>query len=128
MRRGDRFTKRIPRDSLCKDKRAGRRIDLSKFVDAAWVVAQQKLQKNLCWWCFTFMNWVVRNRKNGLTCERLNNNEAHHKKNCVLACHRCNSRRLSRDRALLQKYFKLWYMKTFDVCFQIDDERRPSFM
>jgi hypothetical protein len=41
------------------------------------------------------MQVLNRKKSDGLTIERLNNNEPHTTKNCILCCNRCNCKRLS---------------------------------
>ena len=122
----DRWTKRIIRDSKQADNRANRPFELAKFVDSEWLEEQQTLQQNLCHHCEGFMDWIKRNHRTGLTVERLDEKQPHHKSNCVLSCKRCNSKRLSRENSLLRKYFFRWYRNTFDVR-QTLSNRRGSF-
>ena len=53
------------------------------------------LQLNKCFYCLTDMQVLNRKKSDGLTIERLNNNEPHTTKNCILCCNRCNCKRLS---------------------------------
>ena len=98
------------------------------MVDTAWCENQIDLQQNRCYHCGVFMNWMNRQARNGLTCERLDTALPHHKDNCVLCCFRCNNRKLSKDKALLLRYFRKWYCKTFDVEQTTDSERRPQLV
>ena len=75
-----------------------------------------------------FMDWIKRCHRPGLTLERLDDTEAHHKSNCVLACKSCNSRKLSKEKSLMLRYFRKWYRATFDVVPQFTNQRRCTFV
>jgi len=119
----DRWPKRIIRDSRQADKRAKRTVSEAEYLDEEWLENQQTVQQNLCYHCEGFMDWVKRNKSDGLTAERLDEALPHHKSNCVLACKSCNSRRLSKEKSLLRKYFFRWYRLTFDIKSPITNRR-----
>jgi len=119
----DRWPKRIIRDSKQADIRAGRAYNPDEFLDEAWLENQQTRQQNKCYHCGKFMNWIIRNGVDGLTCERLDNSKPHHKDVCVLACKSCNSKKLSREQSLLRRYFFRWYRNTFDVRQSVTNRR-----
>ena len=124
MRIGDRWLKRIVRDSRQADLLSGRPIRPDDFVTTEFLEGIQISQDNECYHCGRFMDWIKRNHRPGLTLERLNDSEAHHKSNCVLACKSCNSRKLSHNKSLLLRYFRKWYRATFDVAVQFTNNRR----
>jgi DNA-directed RNA polymerase subunit RPC12/RpoP len=128
MRIGDRWSKRIVRDSRQADLLAGRPIRDQDFVNSEFLESLQVSQENRCYHCGIFMDWIKRNHRPGLTLERLDNEQAHHKNVCVLACKSCNSRKLSKEKSMLLRYFRKWYRATFDVRPQfIKDNRRCTF-
>ena len=128
MRIGDRWAKRIVRDSKQADIIGGRPIRPVDFVDSDFLEGLQIDQDNRCYHCGIFMDWIKRCHRPGLTLERLDDNEAHHKSNCVLACKSCNSRKLSKEKSLMLRYFRKWYRATFDVVPQFTNERRCTFV
>ena len=119
----DRWQKRILRDSKRADKIARRPVIEAEFLTEPWCNEQQTKQQNLCYHCEGFMDWIKRNKKTGLTAERLDNSLPHHRSNCVLACKSCNSRKLNYKQHLLRKYFFRWYRHVFDVKQQFTNRR-----
>ena len=116
MRYVDRWYFRCVRDSMKTDIAANRPFHREDYISTKQLIALQEVQRNRCYYCNVFMNWVERRKsKNGLTIERLRTDLPHLKTNCVLACKSCNSTRYSRDRGLLKRYFSLWRDRTFDI-------------
>ena len=129
MRIGDQWHKRIPRDCKCTDRKKNRDWDPKKMVDTEWCLKQVDLQQNKCHYCGVFMDWINRQKPNGLTVERLKaGHHPHHKDNCTLCCFRCNTKRMTPSQKILKKYLYMWYRKVFDVQVQTTGERRPSFL
>ena len=117
MRVQDRWYYRIIRDSKTSDRLAKRTIEYpDKYVTTLDLVKMQEAQRNRCNYCHVFMYWMQRRKgKTGLTLERFNNALPHYADNCCLACKKCNSQKLDREKGLLKKYFCLWYNKTFGI-------------
>lgn len=130
MRVSDRWHFRIARDSRYNDNQKGRTIDPTiEYITPKYLQSLQKKQQNLCHYCQTPMNWLRRrDRKNGLTVERSDNNLAHYRSNCKsLCCKSCNSRRLSYENGLLLRYFSKWKNLVFDSNVYVQSERRPGY-
>ena len=128
MRLSDRYPTRIVRDARHKDKIAGRMYRTPDFVTPEWVESQQNIQGNKCFWCLKFMDWIKRNKADGLTCERLDNSLPHTTANCVLACHRCNSKKLTALQGFIRRLFAQWReFSNKPVNAFRDDQRRPRF-
>ena len=130
LRESDNWYNRIVRDSRYNDKKANRQIDPAvAYVTTPDLLNLQNEQQNQCYYCWEGMGWMERSRNPcGLTLERLNNNLPHYKTNCVLACKRCNSRRYSKNRGLLMRYFKKWKALTFDPVVQFQSSRSPNYV
>ena len=131
MRTGDRWYKRIVRDSRYNDRMRDRTIDPTRpYIDSQTLIDFQNEQQNLCYYCQTPMNWIQRRSgKTGLTLERKNNRVPHYKSNCLgLCCKSCNSKRYTRERGLLMRYFQKWKSIALDVRVQTDDPRAQSFV
>ena len=128
MRLQDRWMYRIPRDSKASDKRRRRQFKVEDFITTTVLEQLQTRQRNRCWYCDEFMDWLERrSTKTGLTVERKDTNLAHVVDNCVLCCKSCNSRKYSREKGLLKRYFSKWYNKTFEIR-QPMTNRRCSFV
>ena len=130
MRTGDRWYKRIVRDSRYNDGRHNRVIDPAiPYIDTEMLVRFQQEQQNRCWYCDVFMNWLERrSNKTGLTLERADNALPHYKTNCRgLCCKSCNSKRYTQDHGLLKRYFTKWKHAVFEIRGNTNGERRASF-
>ena len=130
MRKQDRWYNRIVRDSRRSDRLAKRLVkDVDRYVTTEDLIKMQQDQRNRCYYCQIFMDWIQRRRGGtGLTLERFNNCLPHYTSNCCLACKACNSKRVSREEGLLKKYFNIWYEKTFGVTRKWQGNRRCSFV
>ena len=116
MRYVDRWYFRCVRDSRSMDLAANRLVNDKDYISTKKLIALQKEQLNRCYYCNIFMNWIERRKsRNGLTIERLRTDLPHISTNCVLACKSCNSRRYSREKGLLKRYFSIWRDRTFDI-------------
>ena len=108
-RDSDRWYRRIVRDCKASDYKAGREVNLENYVQSGQLEVMQDNQQNKCWYCQEQMCWLERRRaRNGLTCERMDNSLPHETGNCKLACKRCNSRKFSREKGILMRYFCIW--------------------
>ena len=109
MRIQDRWYNRIIRDSIRNDKKAGRDITQEPYINSETLLHLQNEQQNKCYYCLCDMQWMERrSSKDGLTVERADNNKAHFISNCSLCCKRCNSRKFSKEKGLLMRYFSKW--------------------
>ena len=128
MRKNDRWFHRIVRDSKTNDLKK-RTIDPDiPYIDAEFLKNLQTTQKNRCYYCQTFLNWIERRScKQGLTVERMDNSLPHYKTNCTLACKSCHSKVFSREQGLMKRYFSKWKHKTFDLKVP-QYERSASFL
>ena len=126
----DKWYNRIVRDSRYNDGRMKREIDpQQQYIDTPTLLGFQSEQENKCYYCQVMMNWLQRRSgKNGLTLERTNNDLPHYTSNCTgLVCKSCNSKKYSRTRGLLLRYFTKWRNQALDVRVRTGGERSPSF-
>ena len=68
-------------------------ISNGDYINADWIIDKYHKQKGRCFYpnCgFQPMQFENRNKYNGLTIERLDNDLPHTKDNCVIACRNCN--------------------------------------
>jgi len=131
MRTSDRWYNRIIRDSRYNDRVAGRIIDPTiQYITSAHLLEFQNKQSNRCYYCQVSLNWMRRrDRKNGLTLERRDNNLPHYLTNCVgLCCKSCNSKRLPMNVGILKRYFSKWKIKALDPYVMVDGLRRGCFV
>ena len=126
MNENDRYYKRMIRDAKAKDLKYNR-YNEQDHVDSPFLEKLHNSQQSLCIYCHSMMDWIVRNKGNGMTLERINNDIGHVKSNCVLACHHCNSMKRSYEKRLLAKYFYRWYHNVFDIA-PPNYNRRCSFI
>ena len=70
-----------------------RLFQVDEFIDREFLKRMRKDQNNLCHYCKIIMQSEHRREHDGLTVQRLDNNIAHVKTNCVLACYKCNCHR-----------------------------------
>ena len=121
MREADEWQNRIVRDSKRFDIRKGI-YDRENLVDKEFLLAQNEKQRTMCFYCDVPMAQHNRNIRQGLTLERLDVSKGHIKSNCVLCCKSCNSRRIHRDRALIQRLLVKWNTPNHT---EWDSGRRP---
>ena len=107
MRVADEWQNRIVRDSKRFDIRHGL-YDKDNLVDTEFLLGQNEKQRTLCFYCEVPMAQHKRTIRQGLTLERLDVTKGHIKSNCVLACKSCNSKRIHRDRSLIQRLLVKW--------------------
>ena len=130
-READNWYNRIVRDSKYNDTRKKRAIDVQiPYIDSKTLFKFQNAQQNKCYYCQVQMEWMERrSNKKGLTLERANNNVPHYITNCLgLACKSCNSKKKSREKGLLKRYFAKWKHLALDVTVTVDGERSPSLI
>ena len=60
------------------------------YIDYKTIRGLIQIQEKKCIYCKHEMSLEHRNQANGLTCDRIDNNIAHTRTNCVLACKMCN--------------------------------------
>ena len=131
MRTSDRWYNRIVRDSRYNDRVAGRTIDPNiQYITTAHLLEFQNAQSNRCYYCDVPLNWMRRrDRKNGLTLERSDNNLPHYVHNCVgLCCKSCNSKRMPHHLGLLRRYFSKWRNLALDPIVQVTGDRRGGYV
>ena len=132
MRESDNWYNRIVRDSRYNDRCRKRVIDPTiPFIDSKALFQMQHRQQNKCYYCQVEMEWLERrSNKKGLTVERLDNSLPHYTSNCLgLVCKSCNSKRYSREKGILKRYFTKWKEQALDVHVTVDlDGRSPSLI
>jgi hypothetical protein len=87
------FSTSMVNASIKSDKRSNRLYEKEHYITKEWIHETLEIQQNLCIYCSCLMLFgegVCRTDPNGLTIERKDNQLAHIKENCVLACARCN--------------------------------------
>jgi hypothetical protein len=90
--------KKIVRSSRASDKKAKRYAQVeTDFITSCILHILRVEIDNRCPYCKILMQTKYRKIHDGVTVERLNNAIGHSKKNCILCCHGCNSRRFSDD-------------------------------
>ena len=114
MRYSDRWYFRCIRDSMSADGFTKGNTP-ANYITTKGVIDLQQQQENLCYYCQIFMDWLKRSKKDGLTIERLYPKYPHLESNCVLCCKSCNSKKYTRDKGLLKRYFSIWHRNTFDI-------------
>ena len=63
-----------------------------KTISKDWIKKTIKEQFNRCYYCHAVMTYGEGyTNKTDITVERIDNNEAHNKDNCVMACLKCNN-------------------------------------
>ena len=106
------WAKRCLTHSKRSDNKYNRAWSTNNYVTEPQLVMLRKLQNNLCIYCDTKMQVFDRRRPNGLTIERIvAGNRAHDDFNVLLACHRCNCKRVGNSRVQespLRIYYNLW--------------------
>ena len=90
------WAKRIVMHAKMADKRYNRPICEQEYITPKRLTYLRLLQQNRCFYCKTELQNQNRKLHNGLSCERLSSSESHTQQNCVLACHRCNCKRMDR--------------------------------
>ena len=75
------------------DTEKGRPWNEEEYVTAGFLLEKLKEQEGVCFWCGCQMQYLNRTADDGLTIERLDNNIAHTRANCVLACFECNCKK-----------------------------------
>jgi len=84
------WPEKIVSNSKKSDENKNRTWDKSEYVTAEFLLNQYKQQEGACFWCGVELQMRNRQLDDGLTIERLDNELAHTRDNCVLACFRCN--------------------------------------
>ena len=64
------------------------------FIDKEWVLNTREEQQNKCTVCGIVLQIENMNLHDGLTIDRLDEDVAHVKSNCVINCYKCNIRRV----------------------------------
>ena len=115
-RKVDRYPFRMIRDSKSADIASGRYQKVKdNYITPEYIQYLHNKQQNRCIYCAVFMDWINRKGENGLTVERVDVSIGHSKENCVLACLKCNCKKLTHNKKLLTRYFYRWYRHTFDI-------------
>jgi len=73
-----------------QDKKANREINDKKYIDCEWVLTQMKKQYSSCSYCHNIIEIDSLNDNEKLSIDRIKNEFAHNKNNCVLSCLHCN--------------------------------------
>ena len=71
------------------------RYDPNNFITKEHCEHIVELSNSKCYYCLCELNWEVGIYPNRATIERLDNSLGHIIGNCVIACHRCNSSKIS---------------------------------
>ena len=81
-----------------QDRRAGRTINEENYITPEWFVDEVE-KGSECAICKTGLYTKLIDGKiiTNITADRKNNNDAHHKNNCVLSCISCNCRRSNKN-------------------------------
>ena len=104
--------------SKLSDAKMERPVVEQTYITPDRIRALRRLQKNKCLYCGNALQVLNRRRPDGLTVERIKNALPHNSDNVILACHRCNVRRvgdkLNQDKTNLQVFHEIWtnYQKT----------------
>ena len=112
------YDKRIVMHSKLSDAKMERPVVEQTYITPERIRALRRLQKNKCLYCGNALQVLNRRRPDGLTVERIKNDLPHNSDNVILACHRCNCRRvgdkLNQDKTNLQVFHEIWtnYQKT----------------
>ena len=112
------YDKRIVMHSKLSDAKMERPVVEQTYITPERIRALRRLQKNKCLYCGNALQVLNRRRPDGLTVERIKNALPHNSDNVILACHRCNVRRvgdkLNQDKTNLQVFHEIWtnYQKT----------------
>ena len=96
--------KRAVRASRWADRQAEREIREADFITPEFLKKLQTFQANRCAYCTIELQCRERCQHDGLSVQRLDNSEAHHKRNCILACRSCNSKRMENLTAERERY------------------------
>ena len=80
----------------CKesDKRYNRKYKEEEYLTGEDITTLQEQLHDVCVYCNTPLQTDDMSRHDGLTIERINNNQAHVKGNCTLACWKCNNKKI----------------------------------
>ena len=124
MRKSDEWQHRIVRDSKRSDLLKGH-YDPSNSIDTEFLLAQNEKQRTMCFYCEIPMAQHNRNIRQGLTLERLDVVKGHTKDNCVLCCKSCNSKKVHRDKGLIERLLVKWNTPVYHVW---DSGRRPCLV
>jgi hypothetical protein len=84
---------KIVSSSKNSDRIYNRLYKIEEYITKEWIQIQLEKQQERCFYCAFLMLYgkeTCRKDPDGLTIERENNDIAHIKLNCVLACFRCN--------------------------------------
>jgi hypothetical protein len=82
-------------DSRKKDRKYNRyNAVFDDYIDKDYLHDTRDAQNNKCYHCGIIMQTEDRRAHDGVTVERLDNAIGHSKKNCVIACSKCNCARL----------------------------------
>ena len=76
-----------------QDNKAKRNFNSNDYIDEDFIFSQQKKHNNKCSYCLKDLEIFIdndNNVKSDLTIDRINNNLAHMKTNCKIACFLCN--------------------------------------
>ena len=77
-------------NSKKSDIKSGREIIEAHYITEEYIENMIRIQQNKCFHCDIKMQTENMNKPDGLTIDRIHNNDAHHCYNCVLACALCN--------------------------------------
>ena len=104
------WDKRCVMHSKCADRKYKREFDSQEYITAKRLRTLRMLQKNRCFYCDVELQIKNRKRPNGLSIERLQNDRPHCSDNVVIACHRCNCKRMNRlnPYSNLEVFYKIW--------------------
>jgi len=115
------WAKKMVKSAKHADQKANRTYDATdgSYIDVDFLKSQLEQQQALCIYCHEAMIYgigVDRRSPSGLTVQRIDNNIAHLKTNCVLACFQCNVRHIFIPHVVALQYWKEIREKTKRFC------------
>ena len=88
------------------------RTSKDEYITPDFLERLRKVMRSKCLYCRCLMQVKDRSLPDGLTIQRLDNALPHSKKNCTLACHKCNVQRVElghkEDFIMKKKVFSAW--------------------
>jgi hypothetical protein len=106
------WAKRCLTHSRRSDKKYDRTCNDNTYITEQQLVNLRKFQDNKCFYCKIELQVFNRRRPDGLTVERLvGGSRPHNSDNVVLACHRCNCKRMGNKyahKSPLKMYYDMW--------------------
>ena len=136
FRRMNLWPRRIVSHAKCSDRFYDREFLAVEYIDPQFLVNRLKRQKRKCHYCTTLMQIYNRRAHDGLTCERLDMQLPHTKRNVVLCCSACNCRRFTPKSLLTPRNIKYITQRTrhahalkqvLKTIRSLDDSRRSTY-